>query len=140
MGRNMKQYWEPLKQFIKFNVVGILNTAIDLLVFALFNSVFGFGDVLSKTVSYSCGVLNSYLWNSRWTFKQEQKRTKREFLLFVLVNLVSYGASLAILYACRTWFGIENGTVRNLIATPVSVVINFIGNKLFVFPKRETKQ
>lgn len=136
----MKQYWEPLKQFIKFNVVGILNTAIDLLVFALFNSVFGFGDVLSKTVSYSCGVLNSYLWNSRWTFKQEQKRTKREFLLFVLVNLVSYGASLAILYACRTWFGIENGTVRNLIATPVSVIINFIGNKLFVFRKRETKQ
>ena len=136
----MKRYWEPLKQFLKFNVVGILNTAIDLLVFALFNSVFGFGDALSKTVSYSCGVLNSYLWNSRWTFKQEQKRTKKEFLLFVLVNLVSYGASLFILYACRTWFGIENGTVRNLIATPVAVVINFVGNKLFVFRKEQKAQ
>lgn len=136
----MKRYWEPLKQFLKFNVVGILNTAIDLLVFALFNSVFGFGDVLSKTISYSCGVLNSYLWNSMWTFKQEQKRTKKEFLLFVLVNLVSYGASLGILYACREWFGIENGTLRNLIATPAAVLINFIGNKLFVFRKEQKEQ
>ncbi len=136
----MKRYWEPLKQFLKFNVVGILNTVIDLLVFGLFNSVFGFGDALSKTVSYSCGVLNSYLWNSRWTFKQEQKRTKKEFLLFVLVNLVSYGASLGILYACRAWFGIENGTMRNLIATPVAVVINFIGNKLLVFRKEQKAQ
>lgn len=140
MGRNMKQYWQPLKQFLKFNVVGILNTAIDLLVFAFLNGVLGFGDALSKTISYSCGVLNSYLWNSRWTFKQEQKRTRKEFLLFVLVNLVSYGASLGVLYACRTWFGIENGTVRNLIATPVSVIINFIGNKLFVFRREHHAQ
>ena len=136
----MKRYWEPLKQFLKFNVVGILNTAIDLLVFALFNSVFGFGDALSKTVSYSCGVLNSYLWNSRWTFKKEQKRTKKEFLLFILVNIISYGASLSILFVCREWFGIENGTLRNLIATPVAVVINFLGNKLFVFRKEQKAQ
>lgn len=137
MGRNMKRYWEPLKQFVKFNVVGILNTAIDLIVFAFCNSVVGLGDAFAKTISYSCGVLNSYIWNSRWTFKQEQKRTKKEFLLFVLVNLVSYSASLAMLYACREWFGIENGTVRNLIATPAAVLINFIGNKLFVFRKQE---
>lgn len=133
----MKKYWGLLKQFIKFNIVGILNTLVDLGVFALMTGPAHLGDTLAKTISYSCGVLNSYLWNSNWTFKSERKRTPREVLLFLLVNLVSYGASIAILYACREWLHIGNSTVRNLIATPISVVINFVGNKLFVFRKEE---
>jgi len=135
----MKRYWEPFKQFIKFNIVGILNTLVDLAVFSALTGLAGFSDTPAKTVSYSCGVLNSYLWNSKWTFKTERKRTGKEILLFLVVNLVSYGASLAVLYACRNWLHIENSTVRNLIATPVSVVINFAGNKLFVFRREEPK-
>ncbi len=90
---------------------------------------------LAKTVSYSCGVLNSYFWNSRWTFKQEHKKSAREFLLFVLVNLFSYAVARLVLQGSLTWLHIENANVRNLIATPASVIVNFIGNRLFVFKK-----
>jgi len=130
----MNKYWDMCIKFVKFNVVGILNTALDLGVFALLTWA-GLGEGLSKTISYSCGVLNSYFWNSRWTFKQEHEKSAREFWLFVLVNLVSYGVARLVLQGSLTWLHIENANIRNLIATPASVIVNFIGNRLFVFKK-----
>ncbi len=130
----MSKYWDMFVKFIKFNIVGVMNTALDLGIFALLTWV-GLGEGLAKTVSYSCGVLNSYFWNSRWTFKQEHKKSAREFLLFVLVNLVSYAVARIVLQGSLTWLHIENANIRNLIATPVSVIVNFIGNRLFVFKK-----
>jgi putative flippase GtrA len=130
----MGKYWDMFVKFIKFNIVGVMNTALDLGIFALLTWA-GVGEGLAKTVSYSCGVLNSYFWNSRWTFKQEHKKSAREFLLFVLVNLVSYAVARIVLQGSLTWLHIENANIRNLIATPVSVIVNFIGNRLFVFKK-----
>lgn len=130
----MSKYWDMFVKFIKFNIVGVLNTALDLGIFALLTWA-GAGEGLAKTVSYSCGVLNSYFWNSRWTFKQEHEKSAREFLLFVLVNLVSYAVARIVLRGSLTWLHIENANIRNLIATPASVIVNFIGNRLFVFKK-----
>lgn len=131
---HMSKYWDMFVKFIKFNIVGVMNTALDLGIFALLTWI-GVGEGLAKTVSYSCGVLNSYFWNSRWTFKQEHKKSAREFLLFVLVNLFSYAVARLVLQGSLTWLHIENANVRNLIATPASVIVNFIGNRLFVFKK-----
>lgn len=136
----MKKYWEPLKRFIKFNIVGIMNTLLDLALFALFTRVVGFGEGLSKTISYSCGVLNSYIWNSRWTFKREHQNTKKEFILFIVVNLISYGVARAVLLLSQSWLGIEDGLIRNLIATPASIIVNFAGNRLFVFRSEDKQQ
>ena len=130
----MNKYWDMIVKFIKFNIVGVMNTALDLGIFALLTWM-GIGEGLAKTVSYSCGVLNSYFWNSRWTFKQEHKKSAREFLLFILVNLVSYAVARIVLQGSLTWLHIENANIRNLIATPASVIVNFIGNRLFVFKK-----
>ncbi len=130
----MNKYWDMIVKFIKFNIVGVMNTALDLGIFALLTWM-GLGEGLAKTVSYSCGVLNSYFWNSRWTFKQEHKKSTREFLLFILVNLVSYAVARIVLQGSLTWLHIESANIRNLIATPASVIVNFIGNKLFVFKK-----
>lgn len=135
----MNKYWDMIVKFIKFNIVGVMNTALDLGVFALLTWM-GIGEGLAKTISYSCGVLNSYFWNSRWTFKQEHKKSAREFLLFILVNLVSYAVARIVLQGSLTWLHIENANIRNLIATPASVIVNFIGNKLFVFKKSSSAE
>ncbi len=53
----------------------------------------------------------------------------------MLVNLFSYAVARLVLQGSLTWLHIENANVRNLIATPASVIVNFIGNRLFVFKK-----
>ena len=136
-------------QFIKFAVVGVFNTLVDFLVFQAFNLLVGL-TYLAQIVGYCCGVANSYLWNSSWTFRDTRTRSAREVVTFLLVNLVSLGMSLAAIWFCRNVLAISDAwvaswipaflasfvkgdTVCKLIATPVAIVVNFIGNSLFVF-------
>ncbi|HWS30651.1 MAG TPA: GtrA family protein [Clostridia bacterium] len=134
-----KEFWGHLVQFIKFNLVGILNTLVDIGVFALLTAL-GLDRYVAQVISYSCGVLNSYLFNTLWTFRQEKRRTAKEFLLFVCVNLVSLGVSLGMIYVAEHDLHVEGTFMQKLIATPVAMVVNFIGNKLFVFKKTENRE
>lgn len=131
----MKDFGKNIIQFIKFNVVGVLNTLVDFGVYTLLTFL-GLNNMIAQCISYTCGMLNSYLFNTLWTFKTEKQRTPSEFVKFVCVNLVSLAASLGMLYICKNWFMIDNNTLSKLIATPVSMAMNFIGNKLFVFYKK----
>ena len=146
---------ESLGQFLKFALVGVLNTLVDFLVFQLLNLTLGW-TYLAQVIGYSAGVLNSYFWNSRWTFRKEHQRSAREAAAFVVVNLVSLGVSLGVLWLCRNPFGntdawvagwipawlggfVKGDTIAKLIATPCAILVNFIGNKLFVFRAKPEK-
>ncbi len=141
---------QAILQFLKFNVVGVLNTLVDFVVFWLLNTLLGMAAYVAQIISYSCGVVNSYLWNSNWTFRAQRTRSAREIALFVAVNLVSLGASLGAMWLCRNVLGMTNewaagwipaslqrwvqgDTVVKLAATVFSVIVNFVGNRLFVF-------
>ena len=143
-------------QFIKFALVGVLNTLVDQAVFYVLVRFFGMGEGWAKLISYSCGVLNSYVFNSLWTFKEEHKRSAREFILFIIVNVVSYGLSVLLMHllihyvfadgAAANWVMSStflsrfvgdvdtcNKLMANVIAIPVPMIVNFVLNKLFVF-------
>jgi len=143
-------------QVVKFAIVGVLNTLVDFAVFQTLNLLLGWVDP-AQVLGYTCGVVNSYLWNSGWTFKEERTRSFREMALFVLVNLASLGVSLGVIWLCREVFGVTNAwaaswmpkaiagfvkgdTIDKLIATFFSIVVNFIGNRLFVFRKKSAPE
>ena len=129
---------KELIKFIKFNAVGILNTIVDVLVYWLLNGLLFVRFDIAQVISYICGMLNSWILNSRWTFKGN-KRTVIKGLKFIFVNLISLGGSVFILYICKTQWHLE-GVLAKLIATPFSLVVNFIGNRLFVFDEKESHQ
>ena len=136
-------------QFVKFGLVGVINTLVDFLVFQVLNLLVGW-TYLAQIAGYCCGIVNSYLWNSNWTFKETKTHSGREMALFLVVNLVSLGVSLGVIWLCREAIGISDAwvagwipqwlsgvvkgdTICKLIATPCAIVVNFIGNRLFVF-------
>lgn len=122
---------ETINQFIKFNLVGILNTALDFAVFTLLIFL-GVQYLISQVISYSCGIINSYLWNKFWTFKQKKGFSGFEALKFIVVNILSLGISLLMLYVFRDKVGLHV-MVSKVIATFFSVIVNFTGNKFWVF-------
>ena len=121
--------------FLKFGVVGILNTAVDFCVFTILN-LFGVNYVVSQVVGYSSGTLNSYLFNKFWTFKniENNKKTRQEAIQFIIVNL----GSLAI-----TELGlmllIDKANLNVYIAKAVVIVlaqgVNYFSYKFWVFKK-----
>ena len=139
-------------QFLKFAVVGVLNTLVDFAVFQALNLLLGWV-YAAQVAGFTCGVINSYLWNSNWTFREQRTRSFREIALFIVVNLASLGVSLGVIWLCRDVFGITNewvaswmpaalngfikgDTVDKLIATFFAIVVNYVGNRLFVFNQK----
>ena len=140
-------------QLLKFGLIGVSNTLIDLLVSFVLNAAFGIF-YLAKIIGYACGIANSYFWNSRWTFREERRRDAREILSFIVVNLVTFGLSLLLQWVFRdklhldawwTGFAGENFLTKLLngerfcllLASGIALLVNFVGNKLFVFRKKQ---
>ena len=61
-------------QMVKFAIVGVLNTLVDFAVFQALNLLLGWVYV-AQVIGYSCGIINSYLWNSNWTFREQRTRS-----------------------------------------------------------------
>lgn len=133
--QNLREVLVNLWQLGKFGIVGIANTAIDFGVFMLLHGKIGLAYSLSQVVSYSCGMTNSYLWNKYWTFRSTRRVSIEEVARFVLVNLASLGVALLLLFFFR---GREKmgAAESKALATLGSLVVNFLGNKLWVFRER----
>ena len=167
MGDSAKKQFDAPKSFIqliKFALVGVLNTLVDFLVYTLLVLVFGISENnvfmigLFTLIAYACGVLNSFILNTRWTFRQEYKRTAKERVMFVVVNVVSWGLSYLLVWlfsnhvfsgsSITDWVCSLIGfttpekvskvvsILSKLLATPFVIIVNFLGNKLLVFNKK----
>jgi len=121
-----------LWQFIKFNLVGIMNTAVDFGVFMILNHYLGLIYTASQVISYSYGMVNSYFFNKFWTFQKREEFTAMEVVKFILVNLSSLGVSLLVLYVLQSKWGWKV-LPSKVLATGFSVGVNFLGNKFWVF-------
>ena len=152
---------KSILQLIKFGIVGVLNTLVDLIVtglmqrlFALLTTAVILTYYIPKVIGYGCGILNSYILNSGWTFKEERRRDAREILSFLAVNLITLGLSLLMMWLFRNCLGLDawwSETVRDsllgriisgdffctVLSSAIALIINFLGNKLFVFHRKD---
>jgi len=111
--------------------VGGLNTAIDFFVFSLL-SYLGLYYIVAQWISYGCGVLNSYLLNRTWTFQQQGKRGKYEFLKFTSLNVFTLIVTSFLLTLFHYKFSLPLPYSKVLV-TIVSVGLNYIGTRFWVF-------
>ena len=135
--------------FAKFQVVGVINFFVDYGVLSLLNLALGVPVVIANTISYSCGVINSFVLNRYWTFKIRHRffsvYTVRlgeraihirffsvHFLRFIFVNLISLGVNTLAVYILADLYSLPNIAAK-IIAAAFSFTINFAGNKLLVF-------
>lgn len=118
---------------IKFALVGVVNTLIDFIIYALLTHV-NLNYITAQCISYSAGVLNSYMMNRSWTFNQKGKGSKHEFFTFIGVNLITLVMTTFLLTVFYNWLGLSL-IVSKLLVTGMSVGINYIGTKTFVFTK-----
>ncbi|MET3689714.1 putative flippase GtrA [Priestia megaterium] len=117
--------------YLKFCIVGGLNTAIDFFVFS-FLSYVGVYYIIAQCVSYGCGVLNSYLLNRTWTFQRLGKRRKHEFLEFIVLNVFTLIVTSFLLTLFHYKFNIPLPYSKVLV-TVVSVGLNYIGTRFWIF-------
>ncbi|MFJ4107271.1 GtrA family protein [Oerskovia enterophila] len=72
----------PGTRVLRFALVGMVNTAIDLLLFGLLRHL-GLGVLLANTVSTSAGLAFSFGANRRFTFGDRQGKRGQQAILFL---------------------------------------------------------
>jgi putative flippase GtrA len=121
-----------MAQFIKFAIVGVLNSAIQYLVFLFLYSLTGTPYLLASIIGYLAGMINSYILNRRWTFGSRNQKLFTELSRFVAVNLVSLGVNLGLLYLLVST-GVMIPQWAQIVAIVGSTLVNFVLNKVWTF-------
>ncbi len=117
--------------FLKFCLVGVLNTVVNYGVFAgllAFHAHY----LLASSAGFLAGVITSYGINRRWTFAVAQQASWPEASRFLLVNLAALGANAVAMYASVEWLR-SPARLAWCIAIGVSLNVNFFGSKRWVF-------
>ncbi|MDR3583798.1 MAG: GtrA family protein [Desulfosporosinus sp.] len=117
-------------EFMRFCLVGAVNTGVDLTVFTVLSNL-GVLLLVAQCVSYTCGVLNSFLLNRTWTFRG-RGQSRGQLIRFLALNL----GTLATTYGLLVYFHNHLAwplLVCKLVATGASLGINYAGSRLWIF-------
>jgi len=116
------------KEMQRFIIAGFSAVGTDLITYYVLINFFS--HYTSKTVSFIAGSILSFILNKYWTFEKHQKSFS-EIWKFGGLYLTALGANVLtngyILEVTKLVF------LSFVIATGVSTVLNFLGQKFWVF-------
>ena len=140
---NEKKIKSTAIQFVKFGIVGLSNTLISYLVYALLVYL-GLHYLVASIIAFFISVLNSFFWNSRYVFKKEDG-AKRNVFHALIKTFISYAFTGLLLQNIFLFVFIDvlyiSKYIAPLISLVVTVPLNFIMNKFWAFRQsKKTKE
>ncbi len=123
-----------LKQFLSYSTIGVISLIIDALVYIILSDIFFISKSLSKIISFIVASVNSFIGNKLFTFRAKSFNYK-EPVKFILI----YSVSLIVNSSTHDFFlNVFEGFLPFIIASIFSVIINFGGQKLWVFKNKNS--
>jgi putative flippase GtrA len=126
------------KRMAKYALVGGMNTGVDFAIFCLLVYGAGMVTIWAQLLSFGAGLINSYLWNRRWTFQVKREHKAGEIIRFLGVNLLSFAAATALLLGLEQW-GIGSAAAK-AVSIAVSLAVNYAGYRIWVFRQPAVSQ
>ena len=135
---------ETIFQFIKYALVGCLNTGITLFVIFVCKSLLDLNPYIANVLGYVAGLINSFLWNKTWVFKSKNGYSK-EAIKFAVGFGVCYSIQLLVVFLLSSttfvncqWnlfdiFTISGYGVATLIGNIIYTIANFGYNRIITF-------
>lgn len=124
---------EDIVRFLKFGIVGVLNTLVNWIIFFILNTL-GMYYIFSNIIAYSISTIHSYLWNTLWVFKYKDKASTDTTFKFITLNVVGLLLNTVILYSLVDLFNL-NKMLGLIITTIIIMFINYAVNKIWVFKR-----
>lgn len=140
-------------QILKYSIIGLSCSTLDL---GILNGLLYFFPTshrgtltLYNSIAYGFAVMNSYIWNSRYTFHHKSTHSYKQFISFVIqaitsliINDVVFVVGIDLLNAWSfmpKWASTNTAKLTSMFCSSFS---SFFFNKYFVFrtkryPSRE---
>jgi putative flippase GtrA len=133
-----------MSRVLRFGLVGVANTVVAYAVFLLLNGGLGTDPAMAHAVGWTTGVVNSFVLNRSWTFK-DRDSSGRAFVRFIAANafaLLVGTVAIALLKGSADGLGRGVGLSQEqsyagleaLVLVP-SVLLNYLLANHWVFRK-----
>ena len=121
-------------QLIKFGIVGVIATLIDLAVLMLLKEFMHIDILVASAVAFSVSVIANYILSMLFVFESSGNSKFKEFLVFVVLSIGGLLLNQFIM-----WIGTEIMTAYYLWVKAFALVFvpiyNFITRKIFLEKK-----
>lgn len=123
-------------QFLRFGVVGAVNTLIDFAVLnglvLLFNRPVGIALLGCNAAGFVCANLNSYFANRSWTFPNQSSASLGQFSAFLSIAFIGLLINSALLWTLTggSPTSLWHLNLAKAAASAVSMVWNFSGYRV----------
>lgn len=117
-----------IEEILKFCVGGGSAVIVDFILYFFLKNYINVS--MAKTISFVCGAIVGFVINKLWTFKSKKFKfleIEKYIILYICSITVNTWINKEILDLCHITM------VAFLAATGCSTMINFFGQKLFVF-------
>ena len=147
--KKIKALFIKYKELIRYAVFGVLTTAVNLVVFRLFNVLLGTDRYLiSNVIAWVAAVIFAYITNKLWVFESKSWAPKvliKEILSFFAARVLSFLIEEAGLYVFVDLLGFRDLSLRifgltvggamiaKIILAVIVVILNYLFSKLFIF-------
>ncbi len=134
----------PMARFFRFGIVGFSGVFVDMGIFYLLRNLGSLGLTRSGIISSELAIINNFLWNDLWTFRDISRRQpgKRKMLIrllkFNLVCLAGLVLHILILNLLYNLLGM-NQYLAKLIAIIIVTFWNFWINLKLSWRVTETR-
>ncbi len=132
--------WGWIIQFVKFSIVGVINTLIDLAVYYFCLYVLSFHYQLATFFGFIVSVTNAYLMNGFFVFSDGRKKSFSENLKTYLKTVAGYASTyLLSVFLMWLWVDVLNipEGIAPLLRLIITVPLNYVINKFWTFRKNE---
>ncbi len=121
-------------QLIKFGIVGVIATLIDLAVLMVLKEFMHVDVLAASAVAFSVSVIANYILSMLFVFKSRGNSKVKEFLVFVILSIGGLLLNQFIM-----WLGTEIMTAYYLWVKAFALVFvpiyNFVTRKIFLEKK-----
>ncbi len=118
--------------FIKYSAVGVTGTVLDVGSLYIFVDLLHISVLVAAAMSFTLAVVNNFILNKFWTFRNAGRNIRKQFIKFVIVSVVG----LALTEFCMAVFVFLLGIwyiASKLITSVVVLTWNFLANKNWTF-------
>lgn len=119
------------KQAFRFIIVGMMSVLIDTSSYFILKAFVP--PFMAKGISFCLGTIIAYLLNKQWTF-EEKNHQKKKIFRFVTLYMSTLCANVLVNSLVLIIFP-KAYILAFLAATGTSTILNFIGQKWWVFKK-----
>lgn len=129
----MKRLIERHRHFLMYVLIGVIATAVDMLIFFLLSDVLGLHYIISNIISVFVGIFTSFELNSRFNFKKTNLRMRR-LISFTVVCLLGMAMGSLLLALFYSQLGITK-YIAKVLSVILAGVFQYLFNKNITFKK-----